>query len=187
MERLVSERVLSPSVLPGRRSQPSRAPPVRLSPGITKTGGDKGASQFWVRSQTRASRRLLSFLQDWLPSLSSSIGLASFLHQCGALHHCSPEFKTGPDQELEEGGARGDERTGVFSSGGTLSVIAWPPLLPGVCWSPALPPGAGISAAAGRGCTPPSTQTGAVIAMPAPVSTQRAQIQVLRSHGLRHT
>lgn len=184
----MSERVLSPSVLPGRRSQPSRAPPVRLSPGITKTGGDKGASQFRFRSQTRASRRLLSFLQDWLPSLSSSIGLASFLHQRGAPHHCCPEFKTGPDQELEErGGARRDERTGVFSSGRTLSVMAWPPLLPGVCWSPALPPGAGIPAAAGRGCTPPSTQTGAVIALPAPVSTQRAQIQVPRSHGPRHT
>lgn len=134
MERLVSERVLSPSVLPGRRSQPSRAPPVRLTPGITKTGGDKGASQFSVWSQTRASRRLLSFLQDWLPSLSSSIGLASFLHQRGAPHHCSPEFKRGPDQELEEwGGARRDERTGVFSSGWTLSVIACPFQTPSRC------------------------------------------------------
>lgn len=61
-------------------SQPSRAAVVRLFfffflPGITKPGGDKGATQFdnstRSRAKTPTSRRLLSFLLDWLPSLTS--------------------------------------------------------------------------------------------------------------------
>lgn len=106
-----------------------RAAAVRLflffffSPGITKPGGDKGATQFdnstRSRAKTPTSRRLLSFLLDWLPLPSLPYQRIYFLSPSS----CIPVFAH-PSRRRDCGrpGRKNRRRSGGFTEANSRTI-----------------------------------------------------------------